>query len=262
MEPSVNLIWAFIAGLASFLSPCVLPLVPAYIGYMGGSTVMAARAAATVGGDSTVATSTARWVAVSHAVVFVLGLTLVLVLAFGGLTLALRMLFFESRIVLQWIAGVVLIILGIHMLGVINLPFLNYTRRLDLRPTSNLGYLRSFAIGVGFALGWTPCVGPILGGITAIALTGNTLQAFPLFIAYSLGLGVPFILAAMAMGQIASVLKKLTRRAYSLKIGNWKVIDQVNIVSLVSGALLVIMGVLIFTGTLAILAPAITWINI
>jgi cytochrome c-type biogenesis protein len=260
--PDINLFWALIAGLASFLSPCVLPLVPAYIGYMGGSSVMAARGAISGGGTTGVSTASARWLAVSHSLVFVLGFTIIFVVVIGGLAGALSYFLQENKRILQQVMGVLLVLFGLHMVGLINLPFLNYTRRMDIRPAQNLGYLRSLLIGMGFAIGWTPCIGPVLSGIFSLALEGKQLEAFPLFFAYSMGLGIPFIITAMAMGQISAGLKKLTRHSYSLKLGGWTVLKEVNIISLISGVLLIAMGVLIFTNSLTILAPSINWINL
>ena len=123
-----------------------------------------------------------------------------------------------------------------------------------LRPSNNnMGYFRSLLIGMGFAIGWTPCVGPTLGLMFGLALNNEQVEAFPLFLAYSLGLGIPFLIAGMAMGQISSGLKKLTRRSYSLQFGSWKVIDRVDIVSLISGVLLIFVGVLIFQNWMTLL---------
>lgn len=250
-----SLLIALFAGLVSFLSPCVLPLVPAYIGYMSGSALAVARGgpSPSEGGTATMSNSSARWVVMGHALLFVLGLTIVFVLLIGGLAGTFSFLLKEKKLVLQQVMGVMLIIFGLHSIGAINIPFLNYTRRLDIRPAENLGYLRSFLIGLGFGVGWTPCVGPTLGAIFTLALNGQESQAFLPALAYSLGLGIPFLLTAMAMGRISSGLKKLTRRSYSLRVGNWSVIDQVNIISLVSGVLLVVMGLLVFTNSLTIL---------
>jgi cytochrome c-type biogenesis protein len=250
---SPSLFVALLAGLISFLSPCVLPLVPAYIGYLSGPAVAGARAAAATGGVSTMSTANARWVAVSHALFFVLGFTLVFVVVIGGMAGILSEALQSNKTILQQIMGVLLIIFGIHTLGLIRIPFLDYTRRLDVRPAGNASYLKSFLIGMGFGFGWTPCVGPTLGLIFTLAVNGQQAEAFLPGIAYSIGLGIPFLLTAFAMGSISSALKKLTRRTYSLQLGNWKVIDQVNIISIVSGLLLVVMGVLIFTNALALL---------
>jgi cytochrome c-type biogenesis protein len=130
-----------------------------------------------------------------------------------------------------------------------------------MRPGPNLSYVRSFLIGLGFGLGWTPCIGPTLALIFGLAMNGEQTQAILPFLAYSIGLGVPFMLTALAMGSISKSLKRLTRYSYSLKIGNWTLIDRVNIVSLISGGLLIVMGVLIFTNLLTILAPAVPGIG-
>jgi len=326
---------AFAAGVLSFLSPCVLPLVPAYIGYLGGSVVRSAQARPRPSGmrnaelgmrnnntqdpisrsqfhisDSVNASTAiaavpprvgsgprssgegmsadramrptrpveatrrpqpnpqtkaaARWLVVSHAIVFVLAFSLVFAVI-GGLVGSLRDVFLSqntlfhttNKRVLEYIMGALLVVFGLHMIGLINIPFLNYERRLGdkMRPGANLSYARSFLIGLGFGVGWTPCVGPTLGLIFTMAVNGQQGQAALPFIAYSLGLGVPFIVTALAMGQISSALKRFTRRGYSLQIGSWKAIDRVNIVSLISGLLLVIMGIFIFTDLVTLLAP-------
>lgn len=253
MIEAPSLFLALFAGIVSFLSPCVLPLVPAYIGYMSGSALTAARGGVSSGGASTVSSASARWVVMAHALLFVLGLTLVFVIVIGGLAGTFSYLLREQKTILQRVMGALLIVFGLHSIGLINIPFLNYTRRLDIRPVASLGYLRSFLIGMGFAIGWTPCIGPTLGAIFTMAANGREGQAFLPALAYSLGLGIPFLLTALAMGQISAGLKRLTRHSYSLKIGRFTFIDQVNIISLVSGILLIMMGLLIFTNALTIL---------
>lgn len=268
-----SLLIALVAGLVSFLSPCVLPLVPAYIGYMSGSALASARGtsavgvgagagAGTVGAVGAVGTSgsavtmpnaAARWVVMLHALAFVIGLTIVFVVVIGGLAGTFSFLLREKKLILQQVMGVVLVVFGLHTVGLINLPFLNYTRRLDIRPSGNLGYMRSFLVGAGFGIGWTPCVGPTLGAIFTLALNGQESQAFLPALAYSLGLGLPFLLTALALGRVSAVLKRLTRRSYSLRLGRWTLIDRVNVISLVSGILLIMMGLLVFTNSLTIL---------
>ena len=265
MQETPTLLIAVLAGLLSFLSPCVLPLVPAYIGYLSGTAMATARAGRPAAdGTAAMSVATARWIVMAHAFLFVLGFTFVFVVVIGGLAGALSELLRTNKLLVAQVMGLLLVVFGFHMLGVINIPFLNYTRRLgdQVKPQANLGYLRSLLIGVGFGAGWTPCIGPTLGAIFTLALNGQEGQAFPLFLAYSLGLGIPFLLAGLAMGQISTALKKITRRMYSLKLGNWTVIDQVNVVSLVSGLLLIAMGLLVFTGSLTRLAPAINFFNL
>lgn len=315
---SPELFIAFLAGLLSFLSPCVLPLVPAYIGYLGGSVTRTApapkRARAPIAAGETVAagerplatpvmnaelsvasagaatmdlrpapgaaartsgrpvvqSASSRWIVLVHAFVFVLGFTLVFAII-GGLVGSLRDVLLgenpwfdiTNRRLLQYVMGVLLVVFGLHMIGLINIPWLNYERRLGdkLRPSSNLSYIRSFLIGLGFGLGWTPCIGPTLSLIFTMSIGGQQGQAIVPFLAYSIGLGIPFMLTALAMGRISSFLKKLTRKSYSVRIGNWKAIDRVNIVSLVSGGLLVFMGILIFFDLVTLLAPPVNGIG-
>jgi cytochrome c-type biogenesis protein len=203
-------------------------------------------------------TAAARWAVMLHALLFVIGLIFVLVVVVGGLAGAFSFFLREHRRTMQYIFGALLIVFGLHMMGAINIPFLNYTRRLELRPAENLGYLRSLLIGMAFGIGWTPCIGPVLTGIFGLSSSGEQGQAFVLFLAYGLGLGLPFLVAAAAMGRISGWLKKITRRSLTIKIGGWTVLRQVNLVSLISGLLLVFMGGLIFTNWLTILTPQIS----
>ena len=313
---SPDIFLAFLAGLVSFLSPCVLPLVPAYIGYMSGSALGVARgkpaptsrvaarnataasaappgrvAPAGAAPATTVAsTATATMPAASvapvpvarprpraeapptamsaaaargrvflHALLFVAGLTLVFVVVIGGLAGVLSAFLQENKRYLQYFMGAMLVVFGLHMMGAINIPFLNYTRRLDMGAARKASYARSLFIGMGFGIGWTPCIGPTLGAILTLAVNGRSDQAFVPVLAYSLGLGVPFLLTALATGQISGWLKRITRRSFTFKMGNWTVLRDVNIISLVSGVLLIFMGALIFTNSLAIIAPAINW---
>lgn len=252
---SPTLFVALLAGLVSFLSPCVLPLVPAYIGYLSGSALQTARGVQPAGGGAAaMSTGSARWVVMAHALLFVLGFSIVFIIVIGSMAGALSIFFRQNIRLIQQVMGVLLVVFGLHMVGAINIPFLNYTRRLELRPDSNLGYLRSFFIGLGFGLGWTPCIGPTLGLILTMSLNGQVGEAFLPAIAYSLGLGIPFMITALAMGQISAGLKRLTRRSFSLRIGKLTLINDVNIISLVSGLLLILMGILIFINALAMLA--------
>ena len=155
-------VWlAFLAGLASFLSPCVLTLVPAYIGYLGG------RSASTQGNEY------GRWFTFSHGVAFVLGFSLVFVFL-GVAASFLGGALYDLR---QWIArigGVLVVIFGLHLIGVFRIPFLEYDVRVQKMPDRKWGYLSSVMMGVIFSAGWSPCVGPILGAILTLALNGGS----------------------------------------------------------------------------------------
>jgi len=203
MDPNnVTASLAFLAGLASFLSPCVLALVPAYVGYLGGRAVT----------PSGVVVAN-RWATFSHGVAFVLGFR---------------------------IGGVVVTIFGLHTIGIINIPFLNYDTRHQVQP-GNSGYLSSSLMGVFFSAGWAPCVGPVLGAVLTLAVSGGELsQGVILLSAYSAGLAIPFLLAALGIGRITELLKRHSK--------------AIRYLSLATGVVLVIVGVMLFTGTLERLA--------
>lgn len=214
----MSVLIALSAGLLSFLSPCVLPMVPIYIGYLSGAAV------------TTEGIVTARREAVLHALSFVLGFTLIFVAIFSALS---ALTAFVSKLDLAHVAGVILIVFGIHFIGIIRIPFLYQEARVHLgqRP---LGYPTSLLTGMAFAAGWTPCVGPNLG--LAISLAGQeatVMQGTLLLLAYSAGLGVPFLLVAFGLGSASQWLKRLTPHLRKVEIA--------------SGILLVVMGILLVT---------------
>ncbi|MCI0475574.1 MAG: cytochrome c biogenesis protein CcdA, partial [Anaerolineales bacterium] len=173
------------AGLLSFFSPCVLPMVPIYIGYLSGAAVTP---------EGIVA---ARRVAVMHAAAFVLGFTLIFVAIWSALSV-LTVIFTKTD--LARIAGVILIVFGIHFIGIIRIPFLYQEARVEVRKRA-LGYPTSLLTGMAFAAGWTPCIGPTLSGVIALATQEATVwQGTGLLIAYALGMGIPFLITAFAWG--------------------------------------------------------------
>lgn len=214
---------AFLAGLASFLSPCVFALVPAYIGYLGGRTVASAR-----GGQAN------QWVAFSHGVAFVLGFSMVFI-ALGVATSALGGLLYDSKVWLARIGGVVVIIFGLHMTGILRIPFLEYDLRPHSTPDRKRGYLASFLMGVFFSAGWAPCVGPILGAILTLSFSGGSvLQGVILLSAYSAGLAIPFLIASLEIGLVTTVLQRYGKVMHYVEVG--------------MGVVLIIVGVLLFSG--------------
>lgn len=219
---------AFLAGLASFLSPCVLALVPAYVGYLGGRSVTS---------SGTVVEN--RWGTFTHGIAFVLGFSAVFV-ALGAAASAIGGVLFDVR---EWIArvgGIVVIIFGLHTIGVINIPFLNYDTRRQVQPPKS-GYLSSSLMGIFFSAGWAPCVGPVLGAVLTLAVSGAELsQGVVLLSAYSAGLAIPFLLAALGIGRVTQLLKRHSKAIRSLSVA--------------TGVVLVVVGVMLFTGTLEQLA--------
>jgi cytochrome c-type biogenesis protein len=226
MDPNnVTIGLAFLAGLASFLSPCVLALVPAYVGYLSARTVTA---------DGLVVTH--RWSTFSHGVAFVIGFSLVFVIL-GAAASVIGALLYDLRTLLSQIGGVVVIIFGLHTIGVINIPFLDYDTRKHVQPNPSLGYLSSALMGVFFSAGWAPCVGPVLGAVLTIALNSAKLQlGVILLVAYSAGLAIPFLLAALGIGRVAQLMKRYSNAIRYIAVG--------------TGIIMVIIGILLFTGTL------------
>jgi cytochrome c-type biogenesis protein len=214
---------AFIAGLASFLSPCVLPLVPAYVGYLGGRTAFEDKES-----DQN------RWSVFSHGLAFVIGFSLVFILL-GIATSALGSLLIEARNWLEKIGGIVVVIFGLHMTGILRIPFLQYDTRKQVQPDRSRGYLSSLLMGVFFSAGWSPCVGPVLGAILTLSLSGGSvLTGGTLLAAYSAGLSIPFLIAALGVGWVTTTLRKYGKAMHYLEIS--------------MGVILIIVGNLLFWG--------------
>jgi len=226
---------AFLAGLASFLSPCVLSLVPAYIGYLGG------RAA---GGESL---EKNRWTTFSHGLAFVLGFSLVFIL-FNIIASAIGLLLYDVRTWLAKIGGLVIIIFGLHMIGVFRIPFLEYDVRVHSQANPRWGYISSLLMGIFFSAGWSPCIGPVLGWIITFSINGGSIiKGTTLGIAYSAGLAIPFLLAALGIGWVSTILRRYNK--------------VMRVVEIVMGVLLVIVGVLLFLGSFSLIANYIPIIN-
>lgn len=211
---------AFVAGVLSFLSPCVLPLALVYIVNLTGA--------------SSLTPEISRWRTTFHAISFVAGFSLVF--AALGASAGLIGAFIPTGLLLK-IAGSVLVLFGVWLLAAPRIPWLNYQMRFKRSLGKGSGYLRSLGLGAAYALGWTPCVGPVLAGILTLASSAQTAwQGGCLLLVYSLGLGVPFIAIGLAMGAATPVITWLSRRA--------------NTMSLLSGILLIAVGIGLLTGTL------------
>ena len=224
MTGDVGLAVAFGAGVASFLSPCVLPLIPSYITFITGMTL-----------DDV---PRARRVALVHALLFVLGFSLIF-LALGVSATLIGRLLVTYRVWITRIDGLLVLAFGLYLLGVFNLGAFARERRIHVTDKP-LGYLGTVVVGIAFGAGWTPCIGPILGSILTFAATqGEAAKGATLLGAYSLGLAVPFVLAAVAMERFLVAFNTMKRHMV------W--------VSRVSGALLVIVAILMITDYMTVL---------
>ncbi len=189
---------AFLAGLVSFVSPCVLPLVPAYLSLLTGESIEDLKA-------ETAAAARAQTMA--HAIAFVLGFSVVFVIL--GLTAsAIGGLLNQHRTLISQIGGVIVVFLGLQMMGMIRIPFLMMDKRAHVQHERR-SFWTSLVVGMAFAAGWSPCIGPILAGILAIASQQHNGQAAMLLGAYSFGLAVPFLVTAAAIGAVLPVLNRV-----------------------------------------------------
>jgi len=229
---NVTYFGALIAGLLSFLSPCVLPLVPPYLCFLGGATFDQ------LSGEE----ETPRHVYVTivlSSVAFVLGFTTVFV-ALGATATAAGQLLVANFSLLRKIAGLIIIVAGLHFLGLIHLPILHREARYhaDTRPAGLLG---AYLIGLAFAFGWTPCIGPVLGAILAIAAGEDSVrQGVSLLFIYSLGLGIPFVAAAVAIRPFMNAMQRFRRHLAT--------------VEKVMGGFLVLTGILFLTNAMTLLS--------
>ena len=221
---------AFAAGVASFLSPCVLPLVPGYVSFMSGLSLEELSAK----GASGRPVRHAGW----ESLFFVLGFSLVFT-ALGATASAAGAFLARHLPVATKAAGLLIVAFGLHLAGVITIPLLYYQKRADTAGFAP-GYAGSFLMGLAFAFGWTPCIGPILSGILFLASTRETVgEGMRLLFVYSMGLGVPFLLAGLAVGGFLRFFARFKRHIRTAEI--------------FSGALLVAIGLLIFFDRLTVL---------
>jgi len=227
---NVNFGIAFLAGVLSFLSPCVLPLIPGYISFLSGMSLEELSGGAKYG-------KVVRKAGL-NSICFVLGFS-VIFMALGASASFVGRLLAEHVVILTKIAGVLIVVLGLHLTGILNVKWLNMEKRLKVKRFSP-GLFSSFFIGVAFGFGWTPCIGPILAGILAIASTQETLLKGMLLLAvYSLGLGIPFVITGFAIGIFMRFFEKYR------KFIRWG--------EFAAGILLICLGVMIFTDNLHVL---------
>jgi cytochrome c-type biogenesis protein len=223
----------------SFISPCVLPLIPGYLSYISGLTLDEMQGT----GDTAMSFGAARRRVLAASIFFILGFSFVFI-CFGAAASVLGQYMLEKQRLLAKIAAVIVILFGLHTMGVLRIGWLYSEKRVQVerKPTTLFG---AFFVGLAFAFGWTPCIGPILGGILAIAGTQQTVgQGVQLLAVYSAGLGLPFLLTALAINQFFTVFKRIRRHYHAIEV--------------VSGLLLVLIGVLIFTNRFTLIAKWLT----
>jgi cytochrome c-type biogenesis protein len=229
------LVTALAAGMVSFASPCVLPLVPAYLGFITGLSAE----------ELTVAHGRARTRIMTQGLAFVLGLAVIFALL-GASASVLGQTLLQNLPLLWKIGGVLVVIFGLQMLGLIHIPLLYRTARVaDIKPNSQGSHVGAFVMGVAFGAGWTPCVGPFLAGLLGLASQQDTVgEGVLLLLLYALGLGIPFLLAGLAVDRSLSVMRSV--RPHMLTIER------------VSGVLVIAMGILLFTEQLTRITSLLT----
>lgn len=231
---NVSFILAFSAGLLSFLSPCVLPLIPAYISYLTGSAV------------AEINTNKAKLNLLYKSIGFIIGFTIIFIIM-GASISSLGKLFATNQGIFRKVGGILIIIFGLHTTGLFKIKMLYSEKRL-LPFGDEKKNLSSILIGMAFATGWTPCIGPILSSILIYAGSMETIgTGILLLLMYSLGLAIPFMLTAFAIGSFSKYFKKFSK--------------YLPLVSAISGILMIIMGILVFTNKLTILSRYLNFIN-
>jgi len=236
---TVGLLPAFFAGLASFLSPCVLPLVPVYLAQLVGPSIWQAQLASPSGTRVGMPGASARLQTLLHAAAFVAGFSVIFI-ALGATASKLGSLLISQQLLLRQIGALVLIAFGLQISGITRLPWLERERRWQWR-VGTPGYAASLVIGMIFGLGWTPCVGPLLGSVLILAAQAHTLSAGVLLLAvYALGLGLPFLVVGAAFDQLAPQLRRLS--------------PYTGAIERVAGLLLILLGIAIWFNWLLIVS--------
>ncbi|MCC6318792.1 MAG: sulfite exporter TauE/SafE family protein [Gemmatimonadaceae bacterium] len=229
--PTIGLFIAFTAGLLSFLSPCVLPLVPSYVTFITGLSI------------DDVQTASARRTALVHGLLFTLGFSLIFIVL-GAIASGFGQIMAANRGWISQVGGVVIIVFGLYLMGFLNIGWMAQDRRLHLKDKP-MGYAGTVFVGIAFGAGWTPCIGPILGGILMYASGQESLgRGVVLLTAYSLGLAVPFILSALAVDRFMAFFRRVRRQIGWLSRG--------------TGAVMVAIGLLMVTNRFTMLAAWLT----
>ncbi len=227
---NVTLYLAFVAGMLSFLSPCVLPLIPSYVSYLGGISF-----------EELTAENNPRdikKIIIFNSLMFMLGFTVVFI-AMGTTITLLGQYFVAYQGIFRKVGAVIIIFFGLHIIGLVNVKVLQRDKRFRFFHDKPLGFVGSFGVGIGFAAGWTPCIGPILASILFVAGTSDTLgKGILLLVVYSLGLAVPFFLTSLGINTFLKYFDRFKK--------------HMRAVSVLSGVFLIAMGLLIYTNYFAI----------
>ncbi|MBU0686257.1 MAG: cytochrome c biogenesis protein CcdA [Candidatus Margulisbacteria bacterium] len=215
---------AFVAGILSFFSPCVFPLIPSYILLISGLSFKEITDAAQ--------TERTRWVIIINSLFFILGFSLVFIIL-GATASLLGQIFFIYKDVIRIVGGIIVVMLGLYVMGLFQIGFLNVEKRINL-PVKTTGYLGSLLAGITFGAAWTPCIGPILGAILLLASSSKTVTTGILYlVVFSLGLAIPFLITAALLQTVIKYITKINR--------------YMGIIKVISGLLLVIIGLLLLT---------------
>ena len=229
----ISIFVAFSAGFLSFVSPCVLPLVPSFVTYITGLTFE----------DITSAkeNTRVRYITITNSLAFIGGFSFVFVL-FGASATFIGEIFLAYQGIIQKIGGILIVLFGLYIMGIFKLNLLSSEKKFHIE-NKPAGFIGSFLVGMAFAAGWTPCVGPILGSILLYAsTTGSVAKGTGLLAVYSIGLGLPFFISALAINTFIATFKVITRYM------RW--------INLLSGAFLILVGIMIFTDSLTFIT---TW---
>ncbi|UCD64143.1 MAG: cytochrome c biogenesis protein CcdA [Candidatus Zixiibacteriota bacterium] len=230
-QPSVEIPAAVLAGFLSFISPCVLPLIPGYLSFISGVSIEDLSG----GGKG----KPHLWKVFINTVFFVIGFSIVFVILGAGAT-QIGNLLRGNLVIFNRVAGVIVFVFGLHVAGVFKISFLNYEKRFHSRQKT-MGVVGSMLVGIAFAFGWTPCIGPILGAIlTLAAQQGSVNQGIVLLLFYSAGLGIPFILTALLFNYLIGAFGFIKRHFRAVEI--------------ISGSLLMLVGILIFFNLLQVIS--------
>jgi cytochrome c-type biogenesis protein len=241
---NVTLLTALAAGVISFISPCVLPIVPGYISFISGASLTELK--------NQIDLDAARrrelfWRVTMNSLFFVVGFSVVFV-AMGASATYIGQWFAANRLVLARIAGAAIVVLGLHTMGLTPIRWLNYEKRIHAE-TKPMGVFGSFLIGLAFAFGWSPCIGPILAGVLVLAAQQETVsQGILLLAAYSLGLGIPFVATGVAINRFLNFFGRIKK--------------HMRLVEVAAGVLLVAVGVLVFTDSLQMLSRYFTFLPV